>query len=321
MATAFFLYPSLTDEIKEGLFQAKEFKFSYTGHDGLDKDLVCETAEINSSINCLKTDGVWNADSNNLCIRRIIALKNYRKLFGPDGIACRNARLGLSLVWTSSDSKQRGSISILEFGIDEAQLSAQSDHSFIQGEIDVEFPPAKLRGDIELSVMLYVSKAGIPAQDETHLANEEGFILGAFDSYILRIDGTGSLFPVYEVFEQDKPLWSVRCDWIDPVADQFSETVSININTAHKNYRFIDRSQKAFCSQLLVEVMSAALCCIIEKLRTDKYLDQILGADEMEPGSVGEVVRYFANTLEWDFTTPDKLSLSTRKFFDGRLAD
>lgn len=50
-------------------------------------------------------------------------------------------------------------------------------------------------------------------------------------------------------------------------------------------------------------------------------LDQILGDDEMESSSVGEVVRYFANTLGWDFSTPDKLSLSTRRFFDGRLAD
>ena len=30
---------------------------------------------------------------------------------------------------------------------------------------------------------------------------------------------------------------------------------------------------------------------------------------------------YFENTLEWDFSTPDKLSLSARKFFDGRLRD
>ena len=116
-------------------------------------------------------------------------------------------------------------------------------------------------------------------------------------------------------------MWYVRCDWTDPLSDPFAESVSINLNTAHKNYKFIDRTQKTFCAQLLVEVMSSALCCIIEKIRSEKYLDQILSDDEVESGSVGEVVRYFANTLEWDFSTPDKLSLSTRKFFDGRLAD
>jgi hypothetical protein len=98
-------------------------------------------------------------------------------------------------------------------------------------------------------------------------------------------------------------------------------TFAWNKGRARENYKFIDRAQKTFCPQLLVEVMASALCCIIEKIRSEQYLDQILGDEEMESGSVGEAVRYFSNTLGWDFSTPDKLSLSTRKFFDGRLAD
>jgi hypothetical protein len=70
---------------------------------------------------------------------------------------------------------------------------------------------------------------------------------------------------------------------------------------------------------LLVEVISSASCCIIEKIRSENYLEQILGDDELERGSVGEAVRYFSGTLGWDFSTPDKLSLSTRKFFDRRI--
>jgi len=321
MSTTIYLYPSVTDDIRENLFQAKPYRFTYTGRDGTDNDLTYEEAEVTSSVNCLKTDGVWNADNFNLCVRRTVALKGYKKLFGPDGLACRNAKLGMGFVWTSADSKQRGAIPIIAFGISEEEQKEKSDHSFVQGEIDAEFAPARLRGDIEFDVMLYIAQAGTPASDEMHLANQEGFILGTLDSFVLRLDGTGSLFPVFEVFEHDKPLWSVRCDWIDPTVDSFSESVSININKAHSNYKFIDRTQKTYCSQLLVEVMSAALCCIMEKIRSEKYLDQMLGTDEMEPGSVGEAVRYFANTLNWDFSTPDRLSLSIRKFFDGRLTD
>jgi hypothetical protein len=321
MATSIFLYPSLTDTMRESIFQAKKFAFSYTGSDGFDRDLDYETSEVSSSVNCLRTDGVWSADKNNLFVKRTIALKNYRILFGPDGIACRNARLGLSLVWTSPDSRQRGAEPVVDFGVCKEQFAEKHDHTFTEGEIDLEFGAAKIRGDVNFSVVLYIAKAGTPEKDETHLANEEGFVLGTFDSFTLRIDGTGSLFPVFEVYEKDQPLWYVRCDWTDPASDQFAESVSININTAHKNYKFIDRTQRTFCSQLLVEVMSAALCCIIEKIRSEQYLDQILGDEEMESGSVGEAVRYFSNTLGWDFSTPDKLSLSTRKFFDGRLDD
>lgn len=321
MATPVFLYPSLRDNIKENIFQAKKYSFSYTGSDGTPKGLDYEPAEINMSINCLKTDGVWNADKNNLFVKRNIALKNYRTLFGSNGVACKNARLGLSLVWTSSDSRQRGAQSIVEFDISEEQFAEKHDRTFVEGEIELEFTKAKIRGDIEFSVVLYIAKAGIPNDTEFHLANEEGFVLGTFDSFVLRIDGDGSLFPVFEVCEKDKPLWYIRCDWVDPMVDQFAETVSININTAHKNFKFIDRSQRTFCSQLLVEVMSSALCCIVERIRSEHYLEQILGDEKMEAGSVGEAIRYFSDTLEWDLSTPDNLSLSTRSFFDRRLND
>lgn len=319
MATPIFLYPSLTSEMGDSIFQSKKYTFSYTDNEGQDKDLGYEASEISSAVNCLKTDGIWSAEKHNLCVKRTVALRKYRNLFGPDGLACKNARLGVSLVWTSSDSKQRGAEPVMMFGVSEEQFADRHDHTFTEGEIDFEFSPATIRGDVNFSVVLYIAESGTPTKEEAHLANEEGFVLGTFDSFVLRIDGTGSLFPVYEVFEQNQPLWYVRCDWTDPISDSFSESVSININTAHKNYKYIDRKQKTFCSQLLVEVMSSALCCIIEKIRSEKYLDQILGEDEMETDSVGEVIRYFANTLEWDFSSPDQLSLSTRKFFDRKV--
>lgn len=319
MATPIFLYPSLTNEMRNNIFQSKKYGFSYTDTDGMERDLEYESSEISSAVNCLRTDGIWSPEKHNLRVKRTIALRKYRSLFGSEGLACKNARLGVSLVWTSSDSRQRGAVPVLVFGISEEQFADRSDHTFTEGEIDFEFPPAKIRGDVSLSVVLYIAEAGTPTKDEAHLANEEGFVLGEFDSFVLRLDGNGSLFPVYEVFEKNQPLWYVRCDWTDPILDSFSESVSININTAHKNYKYLDRKQKTFCPQLFVEVMSSALCCIIEKIRSEKYLDQILGEDEMEPGSVGEVIHYFANTLEWDFSSPDQLSLSTRKFFDGRV--
>lgn len=322
MATPIFLYPSLTDEIKEKVtFQARAYSVFYTNNEGVEKELNYESSETGASVYCLKTDGVWNADKYNLCIKRSIALKHYRALFGPDGLACSNAKLGLSLVWTSSDSRQRGAEPIMTLSVNEEELATKNDTTFAECEIDVEFSQAKFRGDVNFAVVLYIAEAGVPNEDETHLANEEGFVLGEFDSFVLRLEGTGSLFPIYEVSEKGQPLWYVRCDWTDPISDSFTDSVSININTAHKNYKFIDRTQKTFCSQLLVEVMSSALCSIIEKIRSEQFLDQILGEDEMEPGSVGEVVRYFSETLEWDLSTPDKLSLSTRKFFDGRIAD
>ena len=78
MTTPIFLYPSLTDTMRGSIFQAKKFAFSYTGSDGFDRDLDYETSEVSSSVNCLRTNGVWSADKNNLFVKRTIALKNYK---------------------------------------------------------------------------------------------------------------------------------------------------------------------------------------------------------------------------------------------------
>ena len=319
MANTIFLYPSLSDSLKDGIFQAKKYVIYYTDNEGCEKELGYDIADSGSTLHCLKTDGVWSVDENNLCIKRSVALKKFRKLFGPDGIACRNASIGVSVIWTSPDSRQRGAQSIMTISVSKEDLSEEKDHTFAEGELEIFFSDAKLRGDVNFTTVLYIAQSGTPEEDETHLANEEGFIIGELDSFDLKLEGSGSLFPVFEVFEAEQPLWYVRCDWTDPVSDSFADTVSININTAHKNYKYIDRTQKTFCSQLLVEVMSSALCCIIEKIRSENYLEQILGDEDMEHGSVGEAVRYFSNTLGWDFSTPDKLSLSTRKFFDRRI--
>lgn len=318
MANPIYLYPSLTETMKEGIFQAKNYIISYD-NEGFEKELDYELAEVGALYHCLKSDGKWNVDTHNLYFKRSIALKNFKKLFGPFGIASKNSKLGLSVIWTSPDSRQRGAVLVKKFNVSSEEWNDKQDHTFVEADIDIEFPCAKLRGDVKFSIVLSIAEAGKPNDDEIHLANEEGFVLGELDTFVIRIDGNGSLFPVYEVYEPNHSLWHVRCDWTDPMVDPFSETVSININKAHKNFKYIDRGQKTFCAQLLIEVMSAALCCIVEKIRSEKYLDQILSDEEVESGSVGEAIRYFSQTLGWDLSAPDKLSCSAREFFDRRI--
>lgn len=319
MASPIFLYPSLTEDLRSSVFQSKPYVLSYEDAYGNEKDLEYEPSEISSLINCIKTDGVWDADKNNLYIRRTIALRKYQKLFGPDGIACRTAKLGVSMVWTSSDSRQRGAQKIMIICADEACREDKNDHSFAEGELDFEFTCAMVRGDVSLSIVIYIAEAGCPCEDETHLANEEGFVLGEFDSLVLRFDGTGSLFPVFEVHDSSKPLWYVRCDWTDVMTDSFADAVSINLNTAHPDYKYINSTEKTFCMPLLRENLSAALCCIIEKIRSEGELDHVLGEQDLETGSVAEAIRYFFDTFGWDFSSPEKMSLDIRKFFEERM--
>lgn len=215
------------------------------------------------------------------------------------------------MIWTSSDSKQRGVIQIGSFGNTDNILDAVAEK---------EFDVAQLRGEVDFSTVLYIAEAGIPEMDEMHLANTNGYVLGELENYVVKLDGNGSTFPVFEVSEPGQPLWYVKCDWIDPTADSFSDCVSINLNTAHKNYRYINRNEKVFNPQLLSEIMTSAIAIIVEKVRLQPaFWDQIMGNDSLEQGSVGQALYYFMETLEWDLSTPESVSLSVRKFFDQRM--
>lgn len=313
MANKILLYPTLTDELMNKIrFQKQRYKFYYTDKNEDEFELVDEPVEAFSIVNTIKDEnGIWTQDDYNIAFRRKYCLRTFNCLFGENGIVCHDSKLGLAIQWTSSDSHQRGIIKVGEFGADE---------TIIEVEAEKEFKKAQLRGEVTLTTVLYISQEGHPNGNEKHLANTEGFILGELDNYVLKLDGSSSVFPVFEVSEPGQPLWYIKCDWLDPTVDLFSECISINLNTAHKNYVYIDRNENSFVSQLLVEIMSSAVTQIIEKVRLEQgYWEQIMQGEDLESGSIGQAIYYFMNTLEWDLTSPDSISLSARKFFDQRI--
>jgi len=66
--------------------------------------------------------------------------------------------------------------------------------------------------------------------------------------------------------------------------------------------------------------MASALGVIITKLKEqENYWDVTTIGEDLQSGSVSEAINYFINTLEWDVSGPESLSLSIRKFFDQRM--
>lgn len=313
MADNILLFPSLNKDLLSKIrFQKQKFSFFYTDKEGEEYELNDESSEMASSLYCIKDEnGKWTQDDYNLCFRRKYCLRTFQCLFGASGIACKDAKIGLAIQWTSNDSRQRGVVRVGEFGYEDTILEV---------EAEKHYSKAQLRGEVNFSTILYISKSGHPTSEETHLANTNGYILGELDSYTIKLDGNSSTFPVYEVYDPGQPLWYVKLDWLDPTIDSFSDCVSINLNTAHKNYPYIDRSQKSFNSQLLVEIMASAITLIVEKLRSERpYWEQIIQGDHLEQGSVGQAIYYFQEALEWDLSSPETVSLNARKFFDQRM--
>lgn len=313
MSNTVMMFPSLTDELlKKIRFQKQKYSFFYTDEDGKEHVLIDEPVEAYSSVYCIKDDdGIWTPDGYNLGFKRRYCLRTFQCLFGEAGIACRDAKLGLAIVWTSSESRQRGVISAGTFAMEDKILDIEVEKIFERGE---------LRGEVDFTTVLYLAQNGHPSENEKHFANTSGYILGELEKYTIKLDGNNSVFPVFEVSEPGQPLWYVKCEWIDPTEDSFADCVSVNLNTAHRNYKYIDRARKTFMASFLAEIMASAIGIIIEKVRSQTgYWDQIMDNDDLVEGSVGQAIFYFADTLEWDLSSPESVSLCARKFFDQRI--
>lgn len=312
MPAAISSFPMITDDmIKDMSIEKSEYSFCYV--ESRKKNFLnCEKISDDSEIYMINdNEGIWNLDEYNFGINREYKINNYYILFGEKGIACSDSVVGIAVVWTSADSKQRGIIEVGEIHNTCEELYFNMEYFFNK---------AQLRGDVEFTTIIYIKDYGNPLSNEHHLANSCGCIVGEVDKFYLRLDGGGSMFPVYEINELDKPLWYLNCEWEDPRYDDFAECVSIYINTGHKNYKYLDKTKRTYDEQLLKEIMASALTIVITKLRIEVFWDSIVsGTAEYEDGSVAHAINYFITTLGWNVAKPELLSYSIRKFFDERM--
>jgi len=306
------LYPSLNDNIISRLrLQKQPFFFFYTDKNDDEFELVADQIDATDIYAIKDEQGVWTQNDNNIGFRRRYCLRTFNCLFGENGVACADAVLGMAIQWMSPDSKQRG---VVPFG-----TFTQND-SIFEAQVDKIFGKAQLRGEVCLSTILYIAEPGHPSDNESYLANTAGYVLGELDSCTIQLDGTSSIFPVYEIYEPDQPLWTLQCDWDDPTLDSLSECVSINLNKAHKNYPYINREDNRFDSQLLAEIMASAITLIINQVRFESgYWEQITQGKDLQQGSIGQAIFYFMKTLGWDVSTPINTSVSARRFFEQRI--
>ena len=137
MANDILLFPSLSDELaKKVRFQKSKFSFFYTDKNNDEHELKDEPLEALSSIICIKDeDGEWDQDQNNFGFQRRYLLRTFQCLFGENGIACKNAILGMAIIWTSSDSKQRGVIPIGTFTNNDQIMEAVAEKTFGQAQL------------------------------------------------------------------------------------------------------------------------------------------------------------------------------------------
>ncbi len=307
MANSRFMYPTLTSEIirRAGI----EYGI-YTASGNINNQLcslVLDPIEEGEIYNISDKEGRWGSDDY-FSLNQNYHIEKPHELFGYDGVACHDAELGIAIQWMSASSKRRGSQKIGKFACGNKPLD-------IFGYID--FAPGSLRGILELKTVLYISKKSSNNRGEEYFANEEGMIVGEISSAKIILDGNGSMFPIYDITEENGPLWKVKMDWEDPNSDQFSETVEICLNIKHPDYPQLDAASKNFNKRLLIEVLSSALSLIVLKLNLDEtHWEETIQGKNLEQGSVSEAVSYFINNLGWNVTSPEVLSNSIHQYLE-----
>lgn len=306
------LFPTLSEELKQKI-QFHEAPYDFFYQDGGRRELKRNDSDDSKTFSLFEENGPWNVDEYNFGFSRTYSIKFHHFLFGENGIACKNSVLGIAIIWTSPESKQRGVIT--------ADGEIKSTDSSTRITINHMFAKAQLRGCVNLQTVLYIKTKGSPNKDEKHLANTSGLILGELDNENLLLDGNGSSFPVIITQEPNQPLWWVKCDWEDPTSDLFSESVAIYLNEKHKSYTFIDRKSAKYNPQMVQEIFSQALLIIITKLKQNEdYWNDTINENHLGTGSVSEAIAYFSNALDWNLQTVENTSLSIRKFFEGNLS-
>lgn len=332
MAINISTYPSLSDRImQQNKISIDEnsykLKFSY---DVLEDEEAKNYQLDDNSTNGLfyslcDSRGVWTPDTHNLKVSGTFSITNPIGLYGECGIAPKDSIIGLAIRWCSSTSKKRG-----------VNIIGDINKSAEKQEIPfcVIFDKAELRGAVTFYYELFISSRATASNEEQHLANITGTIIGEDQICILDIDAKEQNFPI-ELFEdKDAPLWKLSVSDHDPRDDQWGpDAVKIQLNKAHKDYKYInqDVKNKSFSSVLLREILASAVSLYIntlqgiakEKNPACKNLQDFLNDDDIaawEPGCVAEVVKGFqSEPMNFNLTSPTETSISVHKYFDLKL--
>ena len=281
-----FFYPNLTDEmIESASIVCDNYSFSYyiEGH------YHPLRARGKNSIRLEDSLESWKISADGLRLLRRIVIESPSFLKGPKGIICRNAEIGVCIIWNNRALTQMGYIKPESCGIDGEKLFFNFKH---------EFKPGEIRGDLLLDTVLYIKKPAAEVfEDEKSLANEAGVTVGEIDSIILSFDNNNMDFPIRDVNDSNQPLWWLEFGpWEDPTKDLFNEdTVCLYLNSYYESCpKFGDRIKNI---DLLIEIITSAYMMIILKIKEmgDYYLKQTIDGNDLAPGSISAVMNYFYN--------------------------
>lgn len=283
-------FPMLTDELVEACgFDCGKYFFSYVdnGHEYGLKQSGKGKIKLSEPTDC------WNAEDNGLIFRKTVSIAYPQFLYGKNGLAASDAEIGLCIMWTNRTLTQTG------------YILPKQDGSAVHGrtvEFYHVFAPGQIKGDLELSLVLYLRKpADNINSDETHLINESGVILGELEKIILDFNSIYMEFPIEECYIKDQPLWWVEFQqWEDPKVDLFSkENICVYLNTANDACPALGEKIKNL--EILIDIISTTYFLIFKRLSQDELI-ATKNDIELYPNSICSIMHQFiiGSDLQWE---------------------
>ena len=282
-----FFYPTFTDELREiSGCTLSPFHFSYL-YDGEYRDLL---AKGKSTIKLEESSDSWRIEKDGIHLKREVIFEYPDTLYGENGIACKDAEIGVCIIWTNRTLTQMGTILPEASYYSGAVLHFVFEHDFGVGEIS---------GDLELETILYIKKSATKIlPTETSLMNETGVNIGVIDSIKIDFGSIYMDFPIQEVNSKQLPMWWLELKtWSDPRQDLFTEdNLCLYLNTAYDSCpKFGDKIKN---EDVLIDIITTAYAMLFKKIEEMGVLAQTLNDVDLQPGSISKIVFYFWSSCE-----------------------
>ena len=292
-------YPTLTEEILDSAgSKVDKYVFSYFSGEnefGLNQK-GSATIKLSDPLE------LWDVERDGITFKKRISFAYPDQLFGENGVACKNAEIGICIIWTNHELTQTGCI------LPQKDITTPSGRVC---EFVHTFEPGEIKGDLELSICAYIKKCASEILPGEHvLMNEEGVSVGEIETVVVDFNSVFMDFPIEEYSSDKEPLWWIEFQqWEDPRSiDMFTkENVCLYLNPYYSACPMTDGNIKNI--DLMIDILASAYFMMFDRLSDDELraTRQNIG---LAPNSICSILNYFIGTCndpELRFDSPEAL--------------
>lgn len=275
-------YSQLTPDLQESCGYSSD-KYIFTYH--YQGEIHALQQKGTTTLRLIDALDIWDVESEGLHIEKTVRIAYPKLLYGPDGIACRDAEIGICIIWTNRKLTQTGIILPI------------SDVTTAHGRVckfDYSFQPGSISSDLDLEVSMYIMhSASNIHQDEENLINDTGATLGTAEGVSVDFNDRVMAFPIEEFPSDTDPLWWVEfSEWEDPRGtDMFTrDNVCLFLNPKYESCPVPSITDNSIRNlDLLVDILAQTYLMMFYRLSEDDRHATRLGID-LAPNSICSVL-------------------------------